>query len=71
MGHAWMLGVLDDLRTYAELNGLDRLAESLATASVVAEDDAAPWGDAPGRAWPDRAGPGHRLGLDRGGAQPR
>ena len=70
MGHAWMLGVLDDLRTYAELNGLDRLASSLAAARAVAEDDAAPWADAPGRAWPDRAGPGRGPHLDRTGAQP-
>ncbi len=38
MGHSWIVGVLDDLRTYAELNGLDRLAASLAGTALVAEE---------------------------------
>ena len=41
MGHSWIVGVLDDLRTYAELNGLDRLAASLAGTALVAEELAA------------------------------
>jgi hypothetical protein len=28
MGHSWIVGVLDDLRTYAELNGLEASATS-------------------------------------------
>jgi hypothetical protein len=41
MGHSWIVGVLDDLRTYAELNGLERLAASLAGTALVAEELAA------------------------------
>lgn len=82
MGHAWIVGVLDDLRTYAELNGLDRLAASLAGTALEAEEVAgrgaaegaslgASLGGAAARGRWHRDGPGPRLGADRRGAGPR
>ena len=79
MGHAWIVGVLDDLRTYAELNGLDRLAASLAGTAMVAEEIAEQGaleggtslaGAPAGGRW-HRDGLGPRLGADRRGAGPR
>lgn len=57
MGHTWILAVLDDLRLYAEINGLSALAASLDEAARVAGDEIARAGTgAPG--W----GRGHGLG---------
>lgn len=53
MGHSWIVGVLDDLRTYAELNGLDRLAASLAGTTLVAEELAADGSAAAPLDWAD------------------
>lgn len=74
MGHGWIVGVLDDLRTYAELNGLDRVARAIEAATVAAEEDTAPRLDPAGAAdgaWEDRSGPGPHARPDREVAQPR
>ena len=60
MRHGWIVGVLDDLRTYAELNGLGSVARAIEAATAVAEAETTP-----GRAWDDRAGPGPRARSDR------
>ena len=71
MGHKWITAVLADLRAYAEINDLSRLAASLGDVERLAEAEiAAAAGTMPGRAWGDGAGPGTLLGTPRPGAQP-
>ena len=69
MGHKWILAVLADLRTYAEINDLQRLAAALEEVEGTAEAEitlsargAPPW------ARGDGVGPGTGAGADRGGA---
>ncbi|MCC7321707.1 MAG: hypothetical protein IT542_12105 [Rubellimicrobium sp.] len=41
MGRDWIIGVIDDLRRFAALNGMDRLAVALDEAATVAAEEAA------------------------------
>jgi hypothetical protein len=41
VGHQWIIAVLDDLRTYAALNGLTALAASVEQAGRIARDEVA------------------------------
>lgn len=72
MGHKWILAVLADLRTYAELNDLMQLASALEEVEQTAEAEinVAAKG-APTWARGDGAGPGTVAGADRGGADAR
>ena len=76
MGHGWIGGVLADLRTYAQLNDLPRLAALLAEAAEVAAEEAAPVEGPPPRAIGLAPVPGGRgtvtpLGARGDGAGPR
>lgn len=42
MGHKWMIDVLDDLRSYATQNDLNRLAEQIGQTMQVAFEEAGP-----------------------------
>lgn len=39
MSNEWMLDVIADLRTFADLNGMTRLSDELARASGVAHEE--------------------------------
>jgi hypothetical protein len=69
MGHKWIIAVLADLRTYAELNDLTRLAASLEEVEREAEEEIAlTAGGAPLRALVHGAGSGTLPGTAGGGA---
>ncbi len=73
MGHHWIIAVLDDLRTYAELNGLTRLAASLegAQGAALGEIAAAEAGTPEGARGRHGAGHGFAAGAAGGGADAR
>lgn len=69
MGHKWILAVLADLRTYAELNDLQSLASAIEEVEQVAEAEITVSGKrTPAWARGDGVGPGTGAGMDRGGA---
>jgi len=71
MGHTWIIAVLDDLRTYAEINDLPRLSASLRAVAAVAEEETAlAAAGTPVWARGDGTGPGRHPRADRGGASP-
>jgi hypothetical protein len=69
MGHKWIIAVLADLRTYAELNDLTRLAASLDELERTAEDEIVSIaGRTPAWARADGTGAGIVFGAARSGA---
>lgn len=64
MGHKWIVAVLADLRTYAELNDLSRLAASLDEVQRTAEDEIAA-GRAPAWVLGNGTGSGTIFGAAR------
>lgn len=65
MPHDWMIDVLDDLRRYAELNGMATLAEQIGTTLNTAQDEIARSGAGQGGdlRLGDMITPGPRAGL--------
>lgn len=52
MKYDWILDVLVDLRTFAQANGLNALAQELEQTRMVASVEIASSGDMAGGAWP-------------------
>ena len=59
MGHEWIFDVLEDLKSFAQANGLPALAAKADEALKVAADEVAELPDAPVQMSPRRSGSTH------------
>ncbi|GGL52503.1 hypothetical protein [Wenxinia marina] len=60
-GHGWIFGVLSDLKSYADKNGMTGLSDGLARATLAAQEDLAQHGRRPEGAMTRAAGNVDRI----------
>ncbi len=60
MGHDWIIDVLTDMKTYAQANGMDRLARKVDETLAVAREELAQAGNGGSGGGPGAMGSGSR-----------